>query len=161
MRDHRARWGKRRVVLIGYSYGADVLSFVYRALPAEERASVARVDLLGLSDKADFQFHLGSWLDISGDNARPTAPEADAIDVTQVSCIRGSIEDGSACPSLTNARIRQIEIPGDHHFNGDQVAVVNALLAGLPLNTDGAVPAADQAAKALPAKAPPAGTLRP
>ena len=144
MRDYRARWGKRRVVLIGYSYGADVLPFVYRALPPEERATVARVDLLGLSDTADFQFHLGSWLDISGDNARPTAPEADAINDTEVSCIRGSTEKGSACLSLKNPRIRQIEIPGDHHFNGDQVAVVNALLADLPLNSDGG------------AKAPPA-----
>ena len=55
-------WGKPRVLLIGYSFGADVLPFLVNRLSTESRAQVAGVSLLGLSDTAAFEFHLSSWL---------------------------------------------------------------------------------------------------
>ena len=49
---------KGRVVLIGYSFGADVLPFFASRLPPDLRASVALVVLLGASPTAAFECHL-------------------------------------------------------------------------------------------------------
>src|SRR5512132_3407077 len=42
------RWSCQRIVLIGYSMGADVLPFVVNQLGADVRAKVAQVDLISL-----------------------------------------------------------------------------------------------------------------
>jgi type IV secretory pathway VirJ component len=58
------QWQRPRVILIGYSFGADDLPFIVDTMPPVLRSAVARISLLGLSASADFQFHLASWLDV-------------------------------------------------------------------------------------------------
>ena len=48
LRHYLAAWHKERVLLIGYSFGADVLPFVVNRLPAELRAHIVSVSLLGI-----------------------------------------------------------------------------------------------------------------
>jgi len=52
---YSARWHKPRVLLVGYSFGADVMPFVFNRLPAATRARVASVSLLGLGPNATFE----------------------------------------------------------------------------------------------------------
>jgi len=47
LRHYLTAWGKSKVVLAGYSFGADVLPFAVSRLPAELRNAVALVALLG------------------------------------------------------------------------------------------------------------------
>src|SRR5271163_2375946 len=78
IRYYLAHLGKKRVLLIGYSQGADVLPFAVNRLPAATRAIVALTAVLGLSEHALFEFHLSSW--ISDDNSGPaTLPEVNRI----------------------------------------------------------------------------------
>ena len=58
---YRDRWHADKVALIGYSFGADVLPFVYNRLPAAERAHVSAMALLGLSHRTDFEVHVQGW----------------------------------------------------------------------------------------------------
>ena len=53
-------WGRRRIILVGYSFGADALPFLYNRLPEADRQAVARISLLALSRSADFEVHVGS-----------------------------------------------------------------------------------------------------
>lgn len=122
------RAGERNILLVGYSFGADVLPFIYDALPAEVKARVIRVDLLGLAESAEFEFHLGSWADVASNQARPTVPFLDALEGGEIRCIRGTQEAESACPRISNPRVEQVTLPGDHHFDDDARAVVDALL---------------------------------
>src|SRR5207237_9005597 len=51
------RWGRGRVLLIGYSYGADVLPFVASRLPPEIAERVALTVFLNPGHNADLAFH--------------------------------------------------------------------------------------------------------
>lgn len=124
-------WKRRRVLMIGYSFGADTLPFIVEALPADARAAVARVSLLGLSATADFQFHLSSWLDISGRNALPTGPAVERLRGTPVQCIRGAEENSSACPSLAPGAAQQVLVPGGHRFGGNASLLAQTILRGV------------------------------
>ena len=62
LRHYLAAWHKERVLLIGYSFGADVLPFVVNRLPAELRARVVSVSLLGIDASASFEVHLSDWV---------------------------------------------------------------------------------------------------
>ncbi|HEX4618884.1 MAG TPA: AcvB/VirJ family lysyl-phosphatidylglycerol hydrolase, partial [Steroidobacteraceae bacterium] len=55
LRHYLAAWNRQRVILIGYSFGADVLPFVVNRLPADLRARVASVSLLGIDSNASFE----------------------------------------------------------------------------------------------------------
>src|SRR5262249_49795681 len=58
LRHYLAAWGAQRVLLLGYSRGADVLPFLAARLAPDLRARVAIVALLGPSRSVDFEFHL-------------------------------------------------------------------------------------------------------
>jgi type IV secretory pathway VirJ component len=130
--EHFSReWHRPKVIFVGYSFGADDLAYIVGNLPPALRPMVARLSLLGLSGTADFQFHLASWLDLSGDTSLPTLPAIERLRGTPMQCIRGEEEKHSACPTLPAGLADQILLPGGHHFgnNGDGLAA--AVLKGL------------------------------
>jgi type IV secretory pathway VirJ component len=122
------RWHKKRVLLIGYSFGADVLPHMIGTLDAQTRSRIASVSLLGLSASADFQFHLSSWLDIASDEALPTVPAILHINGIPLRCIRGQTETDSACPAIPRNHADQFLVPGDHHFNRNAALLAHIIL---------------------------------
>jgi type IV secretory pathway VirJ component len=135
--DHYGRaWGKRRVLLVGYSFGADVLPFLVSRLPAELRARVALVGLLGLSEQASFEFHVTGWLGVETGH-HSTVPEVARLDTTPVLCLRGEDEADSACRLLRGPAVRTVILPGGHHFGGDYERIAEALLAAVDIAGSG------------------------
>ncbi|MBN8817496.1 MAG: virulence factor family protein [Sphingomonas sp.] len=110
-------WKRPRVLLVGYSFGADALPLMVDALDGPARARIARMSLLGLSATADFQFHLSSWLDISSDNGLPTVPAVTRLRGLPMQCVRGEDESDSACPQIPAGLAQQFLVPGGHHFD--------------------------------------------
>ena len=123
-------WQRPDVVLVGYSFGADILPFVYNRLGEGERAQVTDLALLGFSHSADFEIHVTGWLGVTKQaNSRPTAPELAKIPVKIVQCFYGRDDTDTACtsPELRGARL--VETPGGHHFDGDYGKLADAIVA--------------------------------
>ena len=128
IRYYLAHYGKQRVMLIGYSQGADVLPFAVNRLPAPTRARVALTAVMGMSEHALFEFHLSSW--ISDSDAGPaTLPEIDRITGTPVLCIYGADESDSLCPKLDPKKFTVVKLKGGHHFDGDYANLARQILA--------------------------------
>jgi type IV secretory pathway VirJ component len=128
IRYYMSHFGKKRVLLIGYSQGADVLPFAVNRLPDTTKASVALVAILGMSEHALFEFHVSSW--ISDDTSGPaTLPEVNRITGMPVLCIYGEDEQDSLCPKLDPAKFKVVKVKGGHHFDGDYAALANQILA--------------------------------
>jgi type IV secretory pathway VirJ component len=122
------RLHKTRVVLIGYSFGADVLPFLVSRLPEDLRARLAGVCFIGLSPQASFAFHLASWLGGEVDTRYPTVPEVERLVGIPLACFMGSEESDSACHALPPASARIILLPGGHHFGGDYEHIAALIL---------------------------------
>ena len=128
IRYYLAHLNKRRVLLIGYSQGADVLPFALNRLPPATRARVALAVLMGMSEHALFEFHVSSWLS-SGNSGRPTLPEVNRIAGLPLLCIYGEDEHDSLCPKLDPHKVRVVKLKGGHHFNGDYSGLAQEILA--------------------------------
>jgi type IV secretory pathway VirJ component len=128
IRYYLARFGKKNVLLIGYSQGADVLPFAVNRLPPATRAHVALAAILGMSEHALFEFHVSSW--ISDDNSGPpTLPEVNRISGVPVLCIYGEDEKDSLCPKLDAHRFKVVKVKGGHHFDGDYAGLAREIMA--------------------------------
>jgi type IV secretory pathway VirJ component len=112
------QWHKSRVVLAGYSRGADVLPAMISRLPAETRTKIRSIVLLGPSPKVEFEFHVSDWLhDASGGVA--VKPEVDKLAPQRILCIYGESDRDSLCPALkTQPGVNVVVLKGAHHFDG-------------------------------------------
>jgi type IV secretory pathway VirJ component len=128
IRYYLSRFGKKRVLLIGYSQGADVLPFAVNRLPEATRSVVALTAILGMSEHALFEFHLSSW--IADDNSGPaTLPEVNRITGMPVLCIYGEDEHDSLCPKLDVKKFIVVKLKGGHHFDGNYAGLADTILA--------------------------------
>ena len=129
MRTYGQRWNVSRFALAGYSFGADVLPFAYNRLPADLRAQVAQVSLLGLESSAIFEFKLEGWLyEVPG---QPILPELTRMPTALVQCFYGEEEKDTLCPAAEKAGMEVIRTKGSHHFDGNYAALAERILAGL------------------------------
>jgi type IV secretory pathway VirJ component len=129
---YRKRLGVSRVVLIGYSFGANVLPRVYGLLPEEERKSVALLSLLALSRQADFEIAVAGWLGASGAGQHGDPVEhLNTVEAAKVQCVYGLEERDSGCPALeprVKDGVELIARPGGHHFDENYELVADEIL---------------------------------
>ncbi|HEX7804422.1 MAG TPA: AcvB/VirJ family lysyl-phosphatidylglycerol hydrolase [Pseudoxanthomonas sp.] len=116
VRYYAKHWGRKRVVLIGYSQGADVLPFAVNRLSDASRTLVAQTVLMGLGQNASFEFHLANW--IGKDDGLPILPEAVKLSEADTLCLYGEDEDDSLCPDIPPGHVHAQSLPGGHHFDG-------------------------------------------
>jgi type IV secretory pathway VirJ component len=128
IRYYLSHFGKKRVLLIGYSQGADVLPFAVNRLSAPTKAPVSLMAILGMSEHALFEFHVSSW--ISDDNSGPaTLPEVNRVTGMPVLCIYGEDEHDSLCPKLDPKKFNVVKVKGGHHFDGNYTGLADDILA--------------------------------
>jgi type IV secretory pathway VirJ component len=120
-------WKKDRVLVVGYSFGADVASFLVNRLPDVVKSRVTEVALLGPSDTAAFEFHLASWLGGGADTRYPTVPEIERLSIP-VTCVFATDEPESVCRKVRGARARSVAIGQGHHFGGEYGRLVESIL---------------------------------
>ncbi len=130
MQTYMAKWHSSEVLLVGYSFGADVMPFAYNRLPETLRSHVLLMALLGFSKTADFEITVSGWLgEPPGPNALPVNPETDKISPSLLQCFYGHDEGDSACPELARRGVETISTTGGHHFDGDYDALARRILA--------------------------------
>lgn len=127
MQHYRQKWGTKRFVLTGYSFGADVLPAIYNRLPAEDQQRVDAVILLAFARSGSFEIEVEGWLGKEGQEA-PTGPEMARMPAAKVVCIYGVEEaDESGCTEHT-AVGEHLKLPGGHHFDENYPALAKRLI---------------------------------
>lgn len=122
---YRQRWNVKNVVLIGYSFGANILPATYRLLPERDKQTVSFLSLLALSHQADFEIAVTGWLGWAG-AAKQGDPVDDLAEIEphKIQCIYGTEEEDTACPAVEDIPGALIHSrPGGHHFDGEYRAL--------------------------------------
>ena len=125
MQHYLAEWHRDSVIFAGYSRGADMAPFIVTRLPAELRDRLSLVAMVGLAERASFEFH---WTDLVKDTERTTdllvAPEVLKIQGVHMLCLYGSHEKGSLCPTFPPSVLRADQHGGKHTLSGRDGAAV-------------------------------------
>jgi type IV secretory pathway VirJ component len=130
LRHYLAAWKAERIVLVGYSFGADVLPFIVNRLPADLRARIASVNLLGLGTKADFEIHVTGWVGGAGRDALPIAPELAHLTDLRRLCFFGEGDQDSAasCAAFKGPLAAARQVGKGHHFGYRYGEIADAIV---------------------------------
>jgi type IV secretory pathway VirJ component len=129
IRHYLSAWQGDRVLLLGYSFGADVVPFIYNRLPPELRARVDVIGIMGLSAHASFEFKLSEWLPGGASGDLGTVAEIQRSGAVPTLCVKGDGEKDSACLQAQSATVQVVTIGKGHHFSGKATEIVTQLLA--------------------------------
>jgi type IV secretory pathway VirJ component len=156
LRHYLPLWHREKVVLLGYSFGADVLPFLVHRLPEDLEARIALVALLGPDAKAGFRFHLAEWLGKDSPDTLPVRPELEKLRGLPILCSYGQAETKSLCKELDPGLAHVHPRPGSHIVGEHYGPIVEQILELTGL-TAPAVPVVP----GKPGSGAPQGTSRP
>lgn len=118
MNQYLKKWNKKNVMLIGYSFGADVLPFIANNLSAEAQHKISLITLLGMGKTAAFEFRLSSWMNAdTNENRLPIMPEIAKMKWANTVCIYGVDDEAANCLPTSELGVKIIQMTGDHHFD--------------------------------------------
>jgi type IV secretory pathway VirJ component len=127
--DHYSRlWNKSRIVLVGYSFGADSLPEITARLPAATRARVRLVALIGPGQMAELVFRPTSWINVYGPGATSVPQALASLKGTPSVCIYGAQDPISACPSYPVGLTALAPVPGGHRYKGQYETIADIIL---------------------------------
>jgi type IV secretory pathway VirJ component len=116
------QWKKKNVVLIGYSFGADVAPFMLTHFSSALSNKVTHLILLSPSSKTDFEIHVMQMFGLGKSEGESVPAEINKIS-KPITIIIGDDENEFPFDQLTIKNKQVIKMPGGHHYDGD----VNAL----------------------------------
>jgi type IV secretory pathway VirJ component len=134
-RYYQQRWHKQKLVLIGFSFGADVLPFLVSRLPADLRSDVSLLSLLSPERRTAFEVETTGWLGVHNSAGMPVAPELKKLAGLRVQCIYGRDEgENSLCTTDAAPAVGAAVLvkDGGHHFDQNYGVLADQILAALP-----------------------------
>lgn len=126
--DSNKKWKRRNIVLIGYSFGADVAPFMFTNFSAGLAAKVSHLVLLSPSPKTDFEVHVMQMLGWGKSSGESVPAEINKI-TRPVTFIVGDDENEFPFSQLTIKNKEIIKMPGGHHYDGDVNALCKQIVA--------------------------------
>ncbi|HKG92780.1 MAG TPA: AcvB/VirJ family lysyl-phosphatidylglycerol hydrolase [Gemmatimonadaceae bacterium] len=125
LRRYLPAWGCDSVALVGYSRGADIAPFVANRLPPDLRRRVALIAMIGLAERASFEFH---WTDLLSEISRPTdipvLPELERLRGANMLCVYGTSERESLCRGVDRTLVRVLPRDGAHRVSSDEAPML-------------------------------------
>jgi len=125
IREYQRKWHRPRVILIGYSRGADVLPFMASRLT--DKRSIELIALLGLESTIDFRYYWFPFLHPNEPQFQ-VRPELEKLRGQRILCVYGEKEKDTLCKSLDPALAMVVRTKGAHHFAGNYKAIAEAIV---------------------------------
>jgi type IV secretory pathway VirJ component len=126
---YESAWKRTQIILLGYSFGADILPFIFTRLPKSQADNVEQIILLSPSNHTDFEVHLNEMLGKNSKGTNNVPGEINKINQKPILIVSGEKEEGSL--NFTNLKItnyQKVTIPGGHHYDRDPAEVVNSII---------------------------------
>ncbi len=115
---YEKKFAGKKIVLIGYSFGADIIPFIFNTFEESTVKKIKAIVLLGLTETAQFKIDMREFVGIKTNIKRyPTIPELKKIDDQRILCICGNSDNEAACSFIDQQNVEIKIVPGSHHFN--------------------------------------------
>ncbi|MEO8582615.1 MAG: AcvB/VirJ family lysyl-phosphatidylglycerol hydrolase [Flavitalea sp.] len=118
----------QQLILVGYSFGADVMPFIVNRLPGEIKNKLLSVILLSPSTSTDFEVH---WTDMFSSNRKRSMDviaEMNKMEQLKTITIIGVNENHFPIEEIRLKNYTNEILPGGHDFDGNSEEVAKTLI---------------------------------
>jgi type IV secretory pathway VirJ component len=124
---YAAHWHKPKIILIGFSRGADAIPAILAHIPSALRARVAVAAMLGPATRMELR--ASQWWEVGHDPPSvPLLPLVRAARGVRLLCVHGTDEDDSLCGQLARGEAIDLPMEGGHHFGGRYDVIADAIV---------------------------------
>jgi type IV secretory pathway VirJ component len=128
--EYLKKWNKTEIILTGFSFGAEVLPFLYTRLPADLKQKVKLVMLITPAGTSDFAVHVSDMLGFDRKYPYDVAKEVEKIKNVKVLGVFGDKENSTFPMGHKQENCKITFVKGSHHFT-DAKAVMDLLVKEL------------------------------
>ena len=122
------KWERKQFILIGYSFGSEIVPFIVSRLPVEIKSKIEASVLLSPTPTTDFEIHISSMLGL--ENRHNTYNVIDEIrkeKTDNVLIVFGKDEKSLVPKQLAGTDVKIRYIPGDHHYQYNESLIVQTM----------------------------------
>ncbi|MCZ4222391.1 AcvB/VirJ family lysyl-phosphatidylglycerol hydrolase [Pedobacter rhodius] len=129
IRKYAFKYKTNQIYFCGYSFGADVLPFIYNRLPFRAKNHVKALEMLSPFATTDFMVHFSDLTNISDDNyPYKVDKEVEKLSLP-VYCFYGTDEDDKPLSKIAQKNFHLDSLSGNHHYHeAEYTKIIAALL---------------------------------
>lgn len=116
------------LIVIGYSFGADVLPFIINRMPSVLKVKLKSAVLLSCSSYTDFEVHLLDFFPVNQKNGSNVLSAINSMNVPKGVIIFGDGESGIDPKSVRLKNFPVITLPGGHHYDDNTNEVASTIM---------------------------------
>lgn len=121
-------WGRDKVLLIGYSFGSEIVPFIVTRLPVEMKSKIVSAVLLSPETYTDFEIHISNMLGMgNSQNTYNVTDEIIKMQAFNTIIIYGEGEKSRLPELLSGKAPKIIKIPGDHHYKFNLPLIIQTM----------------------------------
>lgn len=129
LRKYALKYGTNQIYFCGYSFGADVVPFIYNRLPIRAKRHVMAIEMLSPYATTAFKVRFGDLTNLSADNN----PYKVDIEIQKLNipifCFYGNDETEKPLENLLHKNFSVGRLSGDHHYEETEYdKIVSAFL---------------------------------
>lgn len=134
MQHYMQQWHKKQVILMGFSFGADVLPFVINRMDSNLYHRLMMIVMLSPSTSTDFEIHIAQMLNSNRQWKYNVVDEIQRMrEQVPVLCFFGDQEAGFPVHQLP-AFVQVIYLKGGHHYEENKLNLAREILMRLPVH---------------------------
>lgn len=131
IRKYVIEYKANEIYLCGYSFGADVLPFIFKRLPPRAKRNVQALGMLSPFATTDFMVHFSDLTNLSSDNyPYKVDKEVNKLPLVPIYCFYGEDESEKALQSINQKNFHLITLTGDHHYKESQYQKIVSVFNG-------------------------------
>jgi type IV secretory pathway VirJ component len=124
-------WKKKDLILVGFSFGAEIIPFLYERLPVELQNKVKLVVLLTPAKTSDFHIHIRDMIGLDKKHETYNVAEETAkIKSSKILAVYGDEEKNISLKNNIQPNLKILYIKGEHGFK-DSKTVFELILKEL------------------------------
>lgn len=128
------QWHKKSFILVGFSFGADVMPFIVNRLPPELMKSCKGVVLFSPGTSTDFEIHIAQMLSNHRKWKYDVVKEMEAMKPIKLLLFFGDEEHEFPVKILSKPDLQVIYLKGAHHYEQNRDDVGKMVLEKLGIN---------------------------
>ncbi len=114
---YQSKWKIRNVIIIGYSFGADVAPFIVTRLSKDTYAAVKNIVLMSPSNLTDFEVHVAQLFGKGKNTGNSVTAEINKIKQKPLLIIQGVKESEKIGTGSLKVTYKLIGIKGGHRYD--------------------------------------------